>query len=120
MSNARRRVWVCVVLAVLAVLLAFGVACESGPDVTWVNQTDQTVLVYLRDEFRRDLGTPLPPHSSRIELVTEFVWEDVIVIRDEQGNVLFRQELTWDALKAQRWRFVITEDMLSPTPTEGR
>ena len=106
----------------ICVLLMLGttVACDPGAGVSWVNETDETVVVYLRDEFVEEFGSTVPPRSTKTEAVIKAVWKDVVVIRDEQGNVLFRQELTWDELKAQDWRIVITEDMLSPTPTEGR
>ena len=107
-------------LVIGGLLLFFGpvaTACDPGPEITWVNQTDETVVVYLRDEFERDLGTRLPAHSSKTEGVIEAVWNDVVVIRDEQGNMLFRQRLTWDEFKTQGFRFVITEEMLSPVPT---
>jgi len=105
---------ICVLL-----ILTTATGCKHGPGVVWVNETGETALIYLGEQLD-DFGAVLPPHSTKTELVTKFVWEDVIVIRDEQGNVLFRQELTWDEFKAQGFRFVITEDMLSPTPTEGR
>ena len=106
-------------LAVFVGIATTAIACDPGPEITWVNQTDETVVVYLRDEFDRDLGTALPPHSTKMEGVIEGVWNDVVVIRDEQGNLLFRQKLSWDELDARGFRFVITEDMLSsasPTP----
>jgi hypothetical protein len=107
-------------VVIAGLLLLFGAvatACDPGPEITWVNQTDETVVVYLRDEFVRDLGTALPPHSTKTEGVIKAVWNDVVVIRDEQGNMLFRRELTWGDFKAQGFRFVITEEMLSPVPT---
>jgi hypothetical protein len=105
-------------LAVSIVLASSATGCEYGPDVTWVNQTDHTVLVYSGEQLG-DFDTALPPHSSKKLAMADFLWDDVVVLRDEQGNVLFRQELTWDEFKAMGFRFVITEDMLSPTPTAG-
>ena len=107
------------VIAVCLITAISAIACDPGAGVTWVNETDQTLIVYLSDEPDSDRGDPLPPHSTKVLGVIEVVWKDVVVIRDEQGNVLFRQELTWDEFKAMGFRFVITEDMLSPTPTGG-
>ena len=104
----------------LLLVLATTVACDPGAGVSWVNESDETVVVYLRDEFVEELGSTVLPRSTKTEAVIKAVWEDVVVIRDEQGNVLFRQELTWDEFKAQGFRFVITEEMLAPTPAEGR
>jgi hypothetical protein len=93
-------------------------ACDPGAGVTWVNQTDQTLVIYLSDEVGSGRGNPFPPHSTTKQAVIKHVWKNLVVVRDEQGNVLFRQELTWDEFKAQGFRFVITEDMISPpSPT---
>jgi len=94
-----------------------GTACEYGPDITWVNQTDESIVIYLSDELSDDLGTHLPPQSTKTEFLGDDLWKGMVVIRDEQGNVLFHQRLAWDEFKAQGFRFVITEDMLSPTPS---
>jgi len=83
----------------------------------WVNQTDRTIFVYSGDQLA-DRETTLRPHSSKEVAFADFLWQDLVVLRDDQGNVLFRQELTWGEFKAQGFRFVITEDMLSPpSPT---
>jgi hypothetical protein len=119
-----RRWWIEALRKALAVacgflLLAGLTACDPGADITWVNETDQEVGIYLGDDLH-DFDTSVPPRSSKTVGTIEAVWEDVVVIRDKQKRVLFRQEITWDELKAQGFRFVITEDMLSPTPTEGQ
>jgi len=109
-----------------ALVVAFGVlllagltACDPGANITWVNESDQEVGIYLGDDLD-DFETSVPPHSSETLGTIEAVWVDVVVVRDKQKRVLLRQEITWDELKAQDFRFVITEDMLSPTPTESR
>jgi hypothetical protein len=107
------------ILAGCTILSVAAIACDPVAGATWVNQTDHTVLVYSGDQLD-DFDTTLPPHSSKKLAMADFLWDDVVVLRDEQGNVLFRQELTWDEFKAQGFRFVITEDMLSPTPTQGQ
>ena len=106
-----------VIAGLLALLGAMATACDPGAGVTWVNQTDQSVVIYLSDEVGSGRGNPLPPHSTTTQAVIKHVWKNMVVIRDEQGNMLFRQELTWGDFKAQGFRFVITEDMLSPTPS---
>ena len=111
-----------VIPVLLLLLAAVATGCDPGAGVTWVNQTDQSVVIYLSDEGGSDRGNPLPPHSTITQAVIKHVWRGMVVIRDEQGNVLFRQKLTWDEFEAQGFRFVITEAMLSPpspspTPT---
>jgi hypothetical protein len=68
--------------AVSALLAVAGTACDPGPEITWVNETDQTVVLYLRDQFEPDFGTTVQPHSTKIEGVIQAVWKDVVVIRD--------------------------------------
>ena len=105
-----------VIPALIVVMLTALTACDPGADITWVNDTNRTVVVYLDDNFD-DTGDQIEPHSSRTLGTIKAVWNDIIVLRDEEGTVLFRQELTWDELKAQGFRFEITEEMIAPTPT---
>jgi hypothetical protein len=88
---------ICVLL-----FLATAPGCDPGATIKYVND----VIVEAYSTVRA--GT----------IITEF--KDVVVLRDKDGNLLLRKEITWDELKAQDFRFVITEDMLSPTPTESR
>jgi len=94
-------------------------ACDPGAGITWVNETDVQLQIYLGDDLD-DFDLSLAPHSSKEGATIEAVWEDVVVVRDQQSNILFRQEITWDELEAQDFRFEITEEMLSPTPTQGQ
>ena len=108
--------WRLVIPALIVVTLAFA-GCDHGAGITWVNETDQTVVVYLGEDLD-DIDVRLLPRSTNMKVATiKAVWEDVVVLRDEEGTVLFRQELTWDELKAQGFRFEITEEMIAPTPT---
>lgn len=95
------------------------VACDPGASVTWVNETGQTASVFAGDD-PEDLVTTLLPHSSEELGELKHLREDVIVVKDQHGNILLRKEITWEHLKGRRFRFVITEDVLSPTPTERR
>ncbi len=103
-----------ILLVVLPIALT---ACDPGAGITWISETDRTVVVFLDDEYD-DSGVSVQPHSSRTLATIKAVWNDIIVLRDEEGTVLFRQELTWDEFKAQDFRFEITEEMLSSTPAE--
>src|SRR6266545_2873657 len=101
------------VTAGLALLLLGLGACDPGAGITWVNQSDQPVNVYLGDRLD-DFSVSVAPNSSKEDVATiKHVWKDVVVLRDDQGNVLTRQQLTWDDLEAQGFRFVITEDLIS-------
>ena|SRR6266540_6434680 len=92
-------------------LLGLG-ACDPGAGITWVNRTDQPVNVYFGDSLE-DFSLSVAPGSSVEAATIEHVWKDLIVLRDDEGNILFRQELTWDDLKARDFQFVITENMIS-------
>jgi hypothetical protein len=106
------------VLAVVftIVLLAGLTGCDPGADITWVNETDQEADIYLGDGLN-DFDTSVPPHSSREVGTIQAAWQDVVVIRDKQGNVLLRQEITWEELKQQGFRFMIRPESAVPTPT---
>ncbi len=107
--------WRLVTPALIVVTLAFA-GCDPGAGITWVNETDKTVDVYLGEDLD-DFDVRLLPRSNMEVGTIKAVWVDFIVLRDEEGTVLFRQELTWDELKAQDFRFEITEEMIAPTPT---
>ena len=99
----------------LIVVPILALACDPTEPIVWVNETDVGIRIYLGDGLD-DFSLALSPHSSQTAGTLESFWEDVIVIRDAQDRVLFRQEITWEELEAQGFRFVITDDVLSPTP----
>jgi hypothetical protein len=90
--------------------------------VMYVNMTDKRVDVYLGEGARPEdfeiIEVSIEPHSVKKVGTIETVWPDVVVVFDEDGNLVLRREITWDQLKDQDFRFVITDGMLSPTPTE--
>ena len=92
-------------LAVFAVATS---ACDPGAGITWVNETDQTVYIYLGDDLD-DFDGSLPPHTSLEAATIETVWEDVVVVRNREGDVILRREITWAELEEQGFRFVIRE-----------
>jgi hypothetical protein len=110
-----------VVAICLLLLLATTVACDPGATIKYVNETDKTVIVYTADD--RDLSdydVIVDPHSTVRAGTIIMEFKDVVILRDKDGNLLMRKEITWDELKAQDFRFVISEEMLSPTPTEDQ
>ena len=94
-------------------------ACEPGAGVTWVNETDETVDIFAGEDAE-DFVTTLQPHSSIRMGEFEHLWEDVVLVKDQTGNVLITEEITWEELEEQGFRFVIRQEMLSPTPTQGQ
>jgi hypothetical protein len=106
---------IALVLVVAAIALT---ACEPGAGVTWVNETGQTVDIFAGEDAE-DFVTTVQPHSSTRMGEFEHLWEDVVVVKDQTGNVLLYEEITWEELKAQDFRFVVTEEMLSPTPADA-
>ena len=105
----------------LLLILATTVACDPGATITYVNETDRTLIVYTADDRELDVyDALLEPHSTVRAGTIKMTFKDVVIVRDQAGNTLLRREITWDELEAQGFRFVITEEMLSPTPAEGR
>jgi len=62
----------------------------------------------------------LKPSEKAGYTILEFAGSMAFEARNESGKVIYSETLTWDELKAQGFRFVITQDMLSPAPTESR
>ena len=99
-------------LSALVILIAsfgFAAACDTEVTVTWVNETDITIGIYFGDNID-SFDLSVAPHSTGLAGTISDTWQDAVVIRDEAGNVLYREEITWDELKAQDFTFVITED----------
>ena len=106
----------------LVLILAAALACDPGATITYVNTTDKRVDVYLgegaRPEDFKIVEVTIEPHSAKKVGTIAMVWPGVVVVFDEDGNLVLRRQITWDQLKEQGFRFVITEDMFSPTPAE--
>lgn len=102
--------------AAVSMGLLFAAGCDPGATITYVNETDQRVSIYLGDSIDR-FDVSIAPHSKAEVGTIATEWRDVVVVRDGQENVILRKEITWDELKAEDFRFVITEEMLSPTPS---
>jgi hypothetical protein len=114
--TARVALAICLVL-----ILATAAGCDPGATITYVNETDKTLVVYTAEDLEpEEYDALLQPHSTVRAGTIKMSFKDVVIVRDQNGNILFREEITWDELKAQGFRFVITEDMLSPTPAQGQ
>jgi hypothetical protein len=101
----------------LLLILATSLACKSGATITYVNETDKTLIIYTADDREPEIyDALLEAHSTVRAGTVRITFKNVVIARDKDGNTLLRKEITWDELKAQGFRFVITEDMLSPTP----
>jgi len=108
---SRRIVNLVVLLALMISSLLTAVACDPGAEITYVNQTNQRIGVYLGDNPKnRDLI--LEPQETREGGTIKAVWQDVVVFRNDQGEVLYRMEITWDELERQGYRIVITPKMI--------
>lgn len=86
-------------LKAVGVILALSVApmllagCDPVAGVTLVNKTDKTVLIYFSDASNYR-GTAVQPHSTKVTGIAKQVWKDVIVVRNEERELLFRQRIT--------------------------
>jgi hypothetical protein len=98
-------------------ILATGFGCDPGFPITYVNETDRTIIVYTADNLKpNEYDVVLKPHSTVQVNMLEMHLKGVVIGRDEEGNLLFRKEIGREQLEAQDNRFVITQDMLSPIP----
>jgi hypothetical protein len=95
----------------LAATAPFAACLDQGHAVTYVNETDQTVIIYYGDDLD-DREWVIGPGEVDEVGTLKHVWTDVLVFRDEDGNVLERRELTWGELKAQDYRVVIRAEDL--------
>jgi hypothetical protein len=101
----------------LFVGLTAAVGCETGFTITYVNETDKTIAIYYGDDYDfSEYDFIIQPHSTERAGVLTITFKGVVIGRDEEGNLLFTTKISRGQLKAQQYRFVITEDMLSPTP----
>jgi hypothetical protein len=102
----------------LLLIAATTAGCEPVSTITYVNETDKTILIYIADDADlSEYDIIIQPHSTELSGTMNMNFKGVVIGRDEEGNLLFRKRSTWDDLKAQGFR--ITDDMLSPTPTGG-
>lgn len=111
----------------MLVLKAFGIplttllavtlmACDPGATITYVNETNQPVDIYLGHSMKA-FDSTIPAHSETKVGTIRQVWRDIVVVRDQQGTVLSEQEMTWNELKAQHFRVVIANTATLATPT---
>jgi len=103
--------------AVFTVVVAFLLTgCDPGHTLTYRNDSAQTVTV-SRDTTEIVV---LGPHEQRRFSTLEFVGEETFEARDESGQVIYSETLTWDDLKRRGWTIVITESALAPaSPAPG-
>ena len=110
-----------VIVVALAATVWAAVACDPGATVTYVNETERRISVYLGEGTGPDDFEVAIEPLSMVEVGTIATeWRDVVVIRDEDGNVILRREITWNQLKEEDFLFVITSEAPSPTPVGGR
>jgi len=93
-------------LALLILVLAafFTTACDPGHSVTFDNDTDAAVTIFI--DGQRDVS--LKPMEKRTFDVIEFS-EATFEARDSTGRVLYRETMTWAGLKERGWKIVIAE-----------
>ena len=85
------------------VLLA---ACDRGEGVTYMNDTNVTVSVFSG----RDLDVTLAPGEQGTFTVLAYEGMRTYSARDESGQVIFREEYTWEDLKRMDWEIVIRDE----------
>jgi len=102
-------------LAFVVALTLVTASCDPGAGITWINETDESVDIYLGDDLD-DFGLTVAANSSKELGTIEDVWEDVVIVRDQNGDVLLREDITWDELEAADFRFVIRSEDTTSVP----
>lgn len=103
-------------VGILLTLALAIVSCDEGAVMTYVNTTDETLQVSV-DGL---LVHTLTAGETRESGIIRFSLPKLFEAKHQDGTVVFSETLTWEDLKQRGWKIVITEDMLSPTPTEAR
>jgi len=83
--------------------LVLAVACDPGENVTYKNDTDVAISVFQGN----DLEAELSPGEQRTFTFIVYQGARTFSAKDEAGNVIFREEYTWDDLKRLRWQITI-------------
>jgi hypothetical protein len=107
------------ILAVLALSASALLGCFAHPEERAITYENGTRMILRVESDSSKLAT-LAPGETVVLRTRKNLLPDRIQAYDQDENLQFDQVVTWDELKAREFRFVITEDMLSPTPTDGR
>lgn len=87
-----------------ALILLSSVACDPGHGVTVVNESGQSITIYSGGHTEGTLG----PGQRKTFTYIKYAGQKLFEAQDEDGDVLFSEELTWQELRERRWRIVIT------------
>ncbi len=91
-------------LVALTLLAFVTTACTQEHSVRIENQTDVRLTVsFLKGNFTVD-----PGHTLETATREEFM-PTTVTATDDQGNVRFSENLTWDKLKRDNFRVVINQ-----------
>ena len=104
-----------VILSVVSLLLFFSVGCEPGGEVTFQNQRNEDIKVFVThvredgstDGFA-DYGT-IPGQSTKTISITFLgdEWVNRIEIRDTRGSVIISHDYKMGDLEMIGWKIVI-------------
>lgn len=99
----RRRCIFAIILLSAAAAVSY-VACEPGHTVTYENRTDKIVAVYRFGRHELDLQPGETAESSVLKFN-----QMPIEAKDESGTAVYSETLTWNELRANGWKIVITD-----------
>ncbi len=106
-----------VLVAAVSAVLQVACNCDPGAQVTYVNMMDKAVWVYRDDGF----VTSLPAGESDTLGTLQSVWKKHVTAKDDEGRVVWEDEITWAELEELGYRVVITANPTgTPTPQTGR
>ncbi len=104
-SHYRAGVYRSAVICLLLLTVSTVISCDEGSDIAYVNMTDKTLDVYI-DGL---LVHTLEPGETREALILKFSLPTLFEAKDEEGNTVFSETLTWEGLKAREFRIVFTD-----------
>ena len=103
------------VTLILAIFGLAALACDPGHNVTYENRTASSLTIYVSGA--RDVS--IKPFAKETSDLLRFPNSKTIEAKDETGAVVFSKTLTWDDLRRQGWKVIITEEAVpvNPAPT---
>ena len=105
MSVPIRRGWPA--LLILAAVAIGAVACDPSHAVTYDNQTNKSVMIFINGAF----DASVDPMDEKTLEVIEFD-EATFEARDSAGRIIYSETFTWEELKEAGWQIVIIEDVI--------
>ena len=91
------------VLCFVAAAAFFATACDPSHGVTYENRMGFSAVVLINGRSEASLK---PMEEKTFDLI-KYDGESTFEAKDESGDVVFSERLTWEELRQRSWRIVI-------------